>query len=389
MTDATLPTTPITISIPAATAAGTYTGTITVKNAGGCASPGNTFTVTINAATSISVNPTDFTVTAGGSSTDLSVTAAGSGTLHYQWYSNSSASNTGGTTIGTDAATYTPDVSTAGTYYYYVAVTGDCGTAKSTAATVTVNSAAKLLDLKVYLEGPYSGGSMLTTLRTLSLIPLAQPYNTAPWNHNDLGAETASSIPAGVVDWVLVELRDAATPATATVALSGWPKAYFLKSDGTIVDKSGNMPNIGNPSISNNLYVIVRHRNHIAIMSSVNVPLVGNNYTYDFSTSVTQAFGSSAGYKSIGSGKFGMVSGDADSDGSISVLDFSAWATDFGKTTIYLRSDIDCDGEVSVLDFSKWATNFGLENIAPLKGLSIQGVDPKATGRYKSQVPGE
>ena len=346
-----------------------------------------TWQVTVKAQTSISADPTSYPVTAGGSSTDLSVTAAGSGTLHYQWYSNTSASNTGGSIIGTDVSTYTPNVSTAGTFYYYVAVTGDCGTATSSVATVTVNSASKLLDLKVYLEGPFSGGAMLTTLRTAGLIPLAQPFSAAPWSLID--GESASSIPAGAVDWVLVELRDAATPAAATVALSGWPKAYFVKSDGSIVDKSGNMPDIGTPSISNNLYVIVRQRNHIAIMSSTGVPLVGNNYTYDFSTSVTQAFGGSAGYKSIGSGKFGMVSGDADSDGSISVLDFSSWATDFGKTSIYLKSDIDCDGEVSVLDFSKWATNFGLENIAPLKGLSIQGVDPKATGRYKSQVPGE
>ena len=39
---------PITISIPAGTAAGTYTGTITVRSANDCASAGTTFTVTVN-----------------------------------------------------------------------------------------------------------------------------------------------------------------------------------------------------------------------------------------------------------------------------------------------------------------------------------------------------
>ncbi|MBA0884997.1 DUF7507 domain-containing protein, partial [Flavobacterium undicola] len=48
VTDAIFPESPISINIPAGTAAGTYTGTITVKNANGCVSTGTTFTVTVN-----------------------------------------------------------------------------------------------------------------------------------------------------------------------------------------------------------------------------------------------------------------------------------------------------------------------------------------------------
>ncbi len=44
-----LPSSPITISIPAATAANTYTGNLIVKNASGCSSASSAFTVTINA----------------------------------------------------------------------------------------------------------------------------------------------------------------------------------------------------------------------------------------------------------------------------------------------------------------------------------------------------
>ena len=47
VTGASLPESTITISIPASTAAGTYTGTITVKNANGCVSEGTAFTVTV------------------------------------------------------------------------------------------------------------------------------------------------------------------------------------------------------------------------------------------------------------------------------------------------------------------------------------------------------
>jgi hypothetical protein len=55
-----------------------------------------------------------------------------------------------------------------------------------------------LADLKVFLEGPYSGGSMSTTLNAGGYLPLSQPFNTSPWNYN--GPESVTGIPAGVVD---------------------------------------------------------------------------------------------------------------------------------------------------------------------------------------------
>ena len=47
VTDASITASPLTISIPANTAANTYTGTISVKNANTCVSPGTTFTVSV------------------------------------------------------------------------------------------------------------------------------------------------------------------------------------------------------------------------------------------------------------------------------------------------------------------------------------------------------
>ena len=244
--------------------------------------------------------------------------------------------------------------------------------------------------VSVFMDGVYDAtpGLMSTKLNTGSRIPLSQPFGTLPWNY--FGTEHVDVIPSGVVDWVLVELRQSVNPADALPAtrLTGWPKAYFLKSDGVIVDLDGTtLPVIGNPEIANNLYIVVRHRNHIAIMSSVGMNISGSNFVYDFSDAVSKAHGSIAGYRQIVPGVFGMVSGDTDGDGTISVLDFSKWATDFGKIDIYLPADIDGDGEVSVLDFSKWATNFGIENIDPLKKLNLQG--PKAANRFRfcSQVP--
>ena len=246
--------------------------------------------------------------------------------------------------------------------------------------------------VSVFMEGVYDAipGLMNTKLNTVSFIPLSQPFGTLPWNY--FGAEHVDAIPPGVVDWVLVELRQSINPADALPAtrLTGWPKAYFLKSDGVIVDLDGtSLPNIGNPEIASNLYIVVRHRNHIAIMSSAGMNISGSNFVYDFSDAVSKAHGAFAGYRQIVPGVFGMVSGDTDGDGTISVLDFSKWATDFGKIDIYLPADIDGDGEVSVLDFSKWATNFGIENIDPLKKLNVQESKAVNQFRFCSQVPGK
>jgi len=244
--------------------------------------------------------------------------------------------------------------------------------------TFTGSQAYRALNLKVYLEGPYAGSGIMNTALNPAQLPLGQPYNTLPWSYT--GTETVGSIPAGVVDWILVELRQASTPEAALpeTKLSGWPKAFFLKNDGTVVSLSGSPTlDMGNPAVSSNLYAVIRHRNHLAIMAANPLGLSANTYSYDFSTAVSQALGGSTGYKQLGIGVYGMVSGDTDVDGNISVLDFSKWATFFGYTSSYIQSDIDLDSQVSVLDFSDWATNFGVTN--PVAGVAI----PK----FASQIP--
>ena len=69
----------------------------------------------------------------------ISVSAVGE-QLTYQWYSNSTSSNTGGTAIsGATAATLSIPSSATGTNYYYVVVSGACSqSTTSTVSTVTV-----------------------------------------------------------------------------------------------------------------------------------------------------------------------------------------------------------------------------------------------------------
>jgi hypothetical protein len=216
----------------------------------------------------------------------------------------------------------------------------------------------RALLVNILLEGPYNGTAMAVALNNDDLLPLNQPFNINPWFYT--GSESVTNFPATVVDWLLVELRDADAPQNAdeTTTLAGWPKALLLDDEGNILDLDGNPEQFVNTA-QDNLYIVVRHRNHLDVMSSEPLVLSGNTYIYDFTDAITKAYGSAMGYKQIASGVFGMVAGDSDADGAIFTSDYNRWAAVFGNTLIYLAADLDMDGQVFASDFNKWAINFG------------------------------
>lgn len=80
--------------------------------------------------------------------TTLSVTTSGGiGSNSYQWFQTTTATNSGGTPIGTNASSYTPPTSSVGTYYYYCEITqvGVACSVKSNSATITINTSPTIL----------------------------------------------------------------------------------------------------------------------------------------------------------------------------------------------------------------------------------------------------
>jgi expansin (peptidoglycan-binding protein) len=128
---------------------------------------------------------------------------------------------------------------------------------------------------KVFLQGPYvSGGdSMRTTLRTF--LPRNHPYRGIPWLYT--GLDSVTTIPPDVVDWILVQLRTG-TAASTTVA----SRAVFLSKSGMVVDLDGLSPVRFTGVPAGNYYIVIKHRNHLAIMSSIPVPLSSAGAMYDF-----------------------------------------------------------------------------------------------------------
>jgi uncharacterized protein (TIGR02145 family) len=222
-------------------------------------------------------------------------------------------------------------------------------------------------DLTVLLEGPYNGSTMSATLNSQGFIPLNQPFNVAPWNY--MGMEMVSSIPnPDIVDWVLIELRDASSAAEATSATRIARQAAFIRSDGKITDLLGNLkPNFGSLNISNNLYVVVYHRNHLSILSANGLTQTNDVYTYDFSTGSGQAYGGALAQKEIAPGVWGMIGGDGDADATIGTSDKDpVWVSEAG-TRGYIASDYNLDVQSNNQDKNDiWKPNLGAESQVPV-----------------------
>ncbi len=221
---------------------------------------------------------------------------------------------------------------------------------------ITVAIAGIDLDVLVFLEGPYEGAEMTTNLNLAGEIPLAQPYSVLPWDYP--GTESVGSIPnADVVDWVLVELRDAASAAGATGATRLAQQAGFLLKNGSVVGIDGLSNLQFSTSFSDGLYLIVWHRNHLGVISATALTGSGGLYSYDFSESLSQAHGGGAGYKLIGTSVYGMPGGDENGDGDIDATDKAAWTANAG-TEGYQSSDFNLDNQVNNPDKNDtWVEN--------------------------------
>ncbi len=222
------------------------------------------------------------------------------------------------------------------------------------------------LDVKVFLEGPYnsSTGFMNTSLNP-GLIPLSQPYNIPPWNYT--GTEAVMSIPsADIVDWVLIELRDATQASLATGSTRIARQAAFLLKNGDIVGLNGSALLLFDVPVVNDLFALVWHRNHAGVLSNTAVPGVAGIYSYDFTIAENKAYGGALGHKQISTGIWGMFSGDGDGNGDINPLDKSGKWNNEGGLKGYLSSDFNLNSQVANQDKNDyWQPNNGSGSSVP------------------------
>lgn len=210
-------------------------------------------------------------------------------------------------------------------------------------------------NLKVFLQGSYAvSQTMTTSLNASGMIPLHHPFNDTLdiWNYT--GSERIYNLPSDIVDWVLVELRT----GTAANTIVG-RRAALLKSNGSIVDLDGLSQVKFNRIVPGNYYIVIRHRNHLPIMSANPVNLsFTNSSLYDFSTAQTQAYGTES-MADLGNSVFGMIAGDANQDGFITSSDFNIFYSKFlNAANGYDYCDWNLDGLVTSTDFNFFNANF-------------------------------
>jgi len=212
---------------------------------------------------------------------------------------------------------------------------------------------------KVFLQGPFNTNSMLTSLNQGSLLPNSQPYNSPPWNYS--GNESFTSGPSSsMVDWVLVELRNASNP-TQIVAR----RAAVLKNDGLLLNTSGSDGVVFNNVNPGSYYIAIYHRNHLAIMSAAPVPLSSNSALYDFTTGMNKAYGQNPMVELV-TGKFGMYATDGNADGIVNIVDRdNVWLIQNGNMG-YLEGDFNMNSGVTVHDVNQlWNLNNGKTTQVP------------------------
>ncbi|MCB9170745.1 MAG: hypothetical protein H6597_03580 [Flavobacteriales bacterium] len=245
---------------------------------------------------------------------------------------------------------------------------------------VTVNNAVAV-DPKVWLEGPYDPNTQLMqdSLRSHGLIPVTEPYTALGFAQaGGGGGEIVSSAvfdvtgPNAIVDWVLVELRDAGTPSTIVAS-----RCALLQRDGDVVGQDGTSSVVLNAP-PGNYYLAVRHRNHLGVMTASPVSLGAAATSVDLRIAGTAAWGTEA-RKAIGPAR-AMWAGNTFGDGLVKyagsdndrdpILQVIGGNTPTAVVLGYYREDVNLSGVV------KYA---GAQNDRDPILVNIGGTVPTAT----------
>ncbi len=214
--------------------------------------------------------------------------------------------------------------------------------------------------IKVLLQGAYNPTAGLLNTGLNDIIPSAQPYNRAPWAYN--GDESATSIGNNISDWVLVEARESSN-GTALER-----RAALLRNDGALLSPDGTEGVLFSTlTAGNSYYLVVRHRNHLAVLSNNATVLPNTPATALDFTDYANVSGSNQ-EALMSDGKYAMYAGDFIANGVMSVLDYNLYATQAGSApNQYLDGDCNLDKNVTVGDYNLYQPNASIIGISEIR----------------------
>ena len=172
------------------------------------------------------------------------------------------------------------------------------------------------LQLRVLLQGPLLNpvniGLMNDNLRVGALIPTVSPYNAGDVISNsnvfNNGGISGSGLSQdNIVDWVWIEIR------------SGSDDTLIVDDISAIVQRDGDVVNLDGTSdvtlrgLVGEYYIVVKHRNHLATMTSNKIPLSVIATSVDFTINTTATYGTNAQVQ-LANGDMALWSGNVNGD---------------------------------------------------------------------------
>ncbi len=213
------------------------------------------------------------------------------------------------------------------------------------------------MPVRVLLQGPWDPGAQLMNdgLRAQGLLPAQEPYSTAGYPFLDEGG-AHNAFPGvlnitgsnAIVDWAIMELRDAADPTHIVCS-----RPALLQRDGDLVDYDGGQaPRF--PAPLGNYFVSVKHRNHLGVMSAAPVAVANGMNPIDFSVPGTPVWGTDA--RLLAGDKALLWTGNTNGDAYVRytgsgndrdpILGLVGGTTPNNSVPGYVREDCTLDGMV-------------------------------------------
>ena len=115
-------------------------------------------------------------------------------------------------------------------------------------------------------------------------------------------------------------------------------------------------PNLLTINTSSTYYILVEHRNHLAVMDTASIIENGAYLNLDFSVNNSYAPIFRHGQNLLEPGVWGMIEGNVDqvsSRAGINSVDRTSWKNDQNKLG-YNKGDIDMNSATNSLDETKW-----------------------------------
>ncbi len=182
--------------------------------------------------------------------------------------------------------------------------------------TTTIPPSNVNFTINAFIQGLYMGSGAMTA---------------APFNANGVS-------PTTLADTIIVELHNSVTQALA------YTTTALLSTSGTC---TVSLPSSTN---GNSYYIVLVHRNSIATWSATPVTMAANGSSYNFTNSASKAAGSNLA--DLGSGIFGIYTGDINQDGSVDFNDYPGLDVASSNGVLgYDSNDLNGDASVDFNDY--------------------------------------